>query len=94
MKTSKTTSLAALILALAPIANGTTMSTNEINKVRSVLKGLGYPEESIDNNEIIRLQSEGQSLRDFSESVENYKKQIVNNQSRATCGRGTYGCSK
>lgn len=95
MKTSKLnkTLLALITLATASYANAQALNLSEINNVRGVLRALNVDESQLSNADIESLREQGNTIRSYEKSKQDYLRKSKNGEVYRTCGAGSHGGS-
>lgn len=85
--------VAMVILAAAPYAQASALSSSEIRSVRGVLRAMSIDESQLSNEDIEALRNQGDGIRSYEKSKADFLKKASDGSIYRTCGAGSHGGS-
>ena len=83
--------IAAILIAASPFAQAQSLNNYELQNVRAVLRSININESQLSNEDIEKLRSSGEQLRQLEDSRNQLSIGLGSGQLSLTCGTGTHG---
>lgn len=80
-----------VILATAPYAQASALSSSEIRSVRGVLRAMSIDESQLSNEDIESLRNQGDVIRSYEKSKSDLLRKASDGSIYRTCGAGSHG---